>query len=73
MGRIRSGISQREKGGLHRGIPTSMKATPAAFAPHPSVQRPLLTTHLRAAPRYFSLYRSYVLEDELDAAKEQLK
>lgn len=29
--------------------------------------------HPRAAPCYFSLYRSYTVEDELDAAEEQLK
>ena len=50
-----------------------MKSTPAAFLPHPSAQCPLLTTHLHTAPRYISLYGSYAVEDELDAAKEQLK
>lgn len=44
MGRICSGTSQREKGGLHQGITVSMEVTPTALAAHPSAHL-LFTMH----------------------------
>lgn len=72
MGRIHSGTSQREKGGLHQGITASMEVTPTAFAAHPFAHL-LSTMHVCTATWYFLLYGSYTVEDDLNAAKEQLK
>lgn len=72
MSRTCSVTSQREKEGLHWGTIASMEVTPTAFAAHPSAHL-LFTTHICTASRYFLLYGSYTMGDELNAAKEQLK
>lgn len=72
MGRIHSGTSQREKGGLHQGITASMEVKPTAFAAHPSANLQF-TMHAYTATWYFLLHGSYTMEDELNAAKDQLK
>lgn len=69
MGRICSGTSQREKRGLHQGITVSVEVTPTAFAAHPSAH--LFTMHVYTASRYFLLYGSYTMEDELNVPKSR--